>query len=260
MQRLGQHFLKNKSALQKMARALKIEPTDVVIEIGPGHGELTQCILEQKPKKIIGIERDSKLVEGLSKKFTGAQVEIIEGDALKVLPQILKTYNLQHITYKLAGNVPYYITGHLLRILSESESRPMQAVLTIQREVAERIMARPPEMNRLSAITAGWAEAKVLAILPAHDFSPPPKVESAIIQLTTNNLRLTKAARENYYRMVKIIFQQPRKTVSNNLRAVLGQKGSQNFAARLLGLKINPGDRPQNLAASSIFALAREFF
>ncbi len=229
--KLGQHFLKDKNALAKIAEALSLESGDTVIEIGAGHGELTWLLARQCQElgcRVIAIERDEKLAEalGVRLKVLGFRktLEIIKGDILKILSPT--TYNLKPKTYKVAGNIPYYITGHLLRIISELENKPQICVLTIQKEVALRITAEPPRMNRLAAAVQFWAEPEILEFLPAKLFSPAPEVESAVIKLKNSaeggsafggKNEKSKIKEGEFYRMVRILFQQPRKTILNNL-------------------------------------------
>ena len=154
MPKLGQHFLTDKNALKKIAGFLDLKEGETIIEIGPGHGELTEQILNNESGiknngiKVIAIERDEYLAEVLRKKFEPYNnIEIIHGDALKLLPSVI--HNLQFTIHncKLAGNIPYYITGKLLRTISELAEKPIVSVFTIQKEVAERICAQPNRMN-----------------------------------------------------------------------------------------------------------------
>ena len=172
MAKLGQHFLKNKTKLRKIVEALELKDGDVVIEIGPGHGELTDELRSANHKlKIIAIEKDEELAESLKEKFkNNKNIKIIEGDALKLLPQLtddqrLTIYDKRLTTdnYKIAGNIPYYITGYLFRILGELENKPSLIVLLIQKEVAERVCARPPKMSLLAASVQFWAEPKIIS-------------------------------------------------------------------------------------------------
>ena len=141
----------------------------------------------------------------------GDKIEIIAGDALKMLPDVVSGYGSK-TSYKLIGNIPYYITGFLLRTISELEHKPKITVLTVQKEVAKRICG---EMNLLSASVRYWAEPEIIGIIPKSDFSPQPKVDSAIIRLKTINKKRetgdeAKSA-ENYHKFIKILFKQPRK-------------------------------------------------
>ena len=152
-QKLGQHFLTNPAVAKKIAASLEVETGDTIIEIGPGHGELTEEIVassEKREAKIILIERDVELVAGLREKYkTNTRIEIHEGDVLEVLPALATRYSLLATRYSLTGNLPYYLTGFLLRTIGELEHKPARSVFMIQKEVAERIVARPPRMNRL---------------------------------------------------------------------------------------------------------------
>ncbi|HQA96184.1 MAG TPA: rRNA adenine N-6-methyltransferase family protein, partial [Candidatus Colwellbacteria bacterium] len=121
MRRLGQHFLKNQEILRKIASALEISETDIIVEIGPGHGELTRHILDQNPKRLIAIEKDKNLAVKLADSLQKNNLEVILGDALKELP--LLTRDLQS-EYKLSGNIPYYISGYLFRTMESLEKKP----------------------------------------------------------------------------------------------------------------------------------------
>jgi 16S rRNA (adenine1518-N6/adenine1519-N6)-dimethyltransferase len=224
MKKLGQHFLKNKSALRFIAESLEVSADETIIEIGPGHGELTDFLITTPAIKIIAIEKDENLYDAFLKAFQkDGRVTAARGDALKILPVVTQNSELKNQHYKIAGNIPYYITGHLFRILSELENKPERCLFTIQKEVAERICSVPPRMNRLSASVQFWANAKMIKSLPASDFNPPPKVASAIISLETKpgvNFDAT-----SYYAAIRSIFAQPRKTLLNNLAKATGQKG-----------------------------------
>ena len=254
--RLGQHFLINESAIKKIVAALDLEPTDIIIEIGPGKGALTDELASQLTgksgyKKLILIEKDRDLAAGLYKKyFQNKQIEIINDDALKALLKLTGKKN----NYKIIGNIPYYITGKLLRILSELEKKPELTVLMVQKEVAERIFSSPPQMNLLAAAVQFWAEPKILLTLKPEDFDPPPKINSAVIKLTTINKRQLTSDNDKYYKLLHIIFKQPRKTLMNNLKS--GLDLSKNDIERALSsLKIDKNSRPQNLSLKQIKAL-----
>ncbi len=275
-QRLGQHFLKNKHLLRRIAAALEPAPGDTVIEIGAGHGELTRELLAinsqllekegshaNSEMRVITIEKDHGLATSLKGGFKNS-VEIVEDDALKILPALIQGHNLKAKSYKLAGNIPYYLTGRLLRVVSELEPKPTCAVFTVQREVAERLCAHPIEtnpthkrcpmcgMNLLAAAVQVWATPEIVGYVPRKEFSPAPKVDSAIVRLKAKNYE--QRVVENYYRLIKILFQQPRKTVLNNLR----RKGEDAaaLAEKLRTLGVDPGWRPQNLSVETILQLS----
>ena len=290
--KLGQHFLKDRKKLEKIAAALEIGPRDTIIEIGPGHGELTKYILSAKPRRVIVEERDPQLTSSLKENFQlslqprysgvegikvdskpGAKsqftkLEIIEGDALKILPKIILSYLLPTTGYKLVGNIPYYITGYLLRKISELEKKPRLIVFTIQKEVAERICASPPKMNLLAASVQFWGMPKIVGYISKKSFRPQPKVDSAIIKITLSpqprhggveGIRIGRTmGAEEYYKFIKILFKQPRKTILNNLRA--GFKLPQGeIEERLKMLRISPTSRPANLSMADINNLSANF-
>ena len=257
--KLGQHFLKNKIAITKIIAALDLKDGDTIIEIGPGRGELTLPLSEmfevQNVRgKIIAIEKDRELVMNHSSriKHRTSDIELIHGDALKIIPDITKRLTLAANRFKLVGNIPYYITGKLLRVISELENKSAVTVLMIQKEVAERIVAQPPKMNLLAAITQFWAEPKILMTLKPSDFDPAPKVESAIIKFLpkTDNLNA-----KHYYALVRIIFKQPRKTLLNNLSDGL-EIGKKEILEKLRESGFNEKTRPQELNVEQIRKLS----
>lgn len=257
-QNLGQHFLKDKKILRAMAEAVASRESKVVVEIGPGHGELTEKIRSQKPKiKIIGIEKDAMLAENLRKKYNNdVWVEIIEGDARKILPEVIQRYKLKNHRYALVGNIPYYLTGHLFRMAGSLSQKPEYCLFMLQREVALRITETPPKMNLLAASVQYWGTPKILAFIPKNAFAPPPKVDSAIIEIVTNSQsgEKTNAEEEKYYSTLRAVFAHPRKTLLNNLRAPASEAGIKKdvLAAALKNHSIDPLGRPQNLSVSDI--------
>ncbi len=177
-------------------------------------------------------------------------MEIIEGDALKIIPRIIRTYKLKAISYKLVGNIPYYITGKLLRIISNLKEKPEICVFTIQKEVTERIASRPPRMTRLAAMVQFWAEPKIVMSIGKNNFDPPPAVDSAIIKLKRKPEK--ERAWRAYEKAAKLLFTQPRKTILNNILPKRNQKTKEGIEEKLKKAGINPLDRPQNLSVEDI--------
>ena len=256
-QKLGQHFLTNISALRLIAKTLDPHNDETVIEIGPGHGELTEQLLAANNQAhIIAIEKDEKLSALLKEKIgDNDRVTIIDGDALKAFPGLISDPKFKILNYKIVGNIPYYITGHLLRIVSELKNQPTRCVFTIQKEVAERICAEPPKMNRLAASVQYWATPNIVKILPASDFNPKPKVASAIISLEAKKI-VDNA--EDYYHAVRVLFAQPRKTIINNLAAGIDQK-KEVISEKLLAIGMAPTSRPQDLSIENIVSITKRF-
>ncbi|MDP3729781.1 MAG: rRNA adenine dimethyltransferase family protein [bacterium] len=237
--KLGQHFLHNQSAIKKIVAALDVQSGETIIEIGPGTGALTfplakECVT--KKCSLIAIEKDSRLTKNLELGIRNNEhIKIILGDALKILPTIIHNSSFIIQNYKIVGNIPYYITGKLLRIISELSHKPVLTLLMIQKEVAERICAQPKGMNPvrgregtqrasasngmnlLAAATQIWAEPKILFTLKPTDFVPPPNVHSAVISLILNNRLVDRKIIDAYYRLIHALFKQPRKTLLNNL-------------------------------------------
>ena len=177
---LGQHFLSNKKILEEIVRVAELSPKDTVLEVGPGLGSLTE-MLAQKAKRVVAIEKDRDLIPILQKKFKNDKnVEIVEGDVLKI------TWKGK---YKIVANLPYYITSRFLRLfLSNPQSRPALLVLMVQREIAERILAKNGKESLLSISVKAYAKPELIRHISKNNFSPPPKVDSAIIKLTPNKL------------------------------------------------------------------------
>ncbi len=246
--RLGQNFLKDHRVLARIAEVLEIQPTDMVVEIGPGHGELTRKLLGYAPERLLAIEKDSDLIrlflDDISKEYPN--LEVLEGDALDELPKI-------DFAYKLVGNIPYYITGYLLRLLQELEYKPQVTVFTLQKEVAKRLCAAPPEMNLLAATLQFWAEPRIVRFISKKSFKPAPKVDSAVVKIVPLSPQPTEKEAEAYYTFVKALFKQPRKTILNNLKPLGATKETLQEAG------INPGDRPQNLSIEDIRKLVPIF-
>jgi 16S rRNA (adenine1518-N6/adenine1519-N6)-dimethyltransferase len=256
MQKLGQHFLVNPAIQKKIARVLEAEKNATIIEIGPGHGELTQAILETQANHIILIEKDPTLVTHLKERFkTEERITVREGDVRTILPTLSKELAKAKISYFLVGNLPYYITGYFLRILGEVAHKPKRAVFMLQKEVALRMAAHSPEMNRLAASVQYWGEVSILGVVGKKEFSPPPKVDSALIGIIPKKTSSKKA--KQYYDFVRILFAQPRKTILNNLCFGLNAKKKDVLEA-LHELALDPSLRPQDLSIETIEHIAQK--
>ncbi|MBI4085612.1 MAG: 16S rRNA (adenine(1518)-N(6)/adenine(1519)-N(6))-dimethyltransferase, partial [Candidatus Liptonbacteria bacterium] len=207
--------------------------------------------------RIIAIEKDEKLIRQLQKIFSGDKnIEFIEGDVLKVLPSLIHKSKFVNHNYKIVGNIPYYITGKLLRTIGELPIKPALCVLTIQKEVAERIVEKPPRMNRLAASVQFWAEPAIKLILKKNLFVPAPEVDSATVIF--KGLPREKSSERGYYKIVRAIFAQPRKTLLNNLSSGLEiPKSEAEMLLKKAGIK--PDLRPQNLSVEDILKLASAF-
>jgi 16S rRNA (adenine1518-N6/adenine1519-N6)-dimethyltransferase len=222
---LGQNFLKSESAISKIVSAGDIQKDDVIIEIGPGEGVLTRKILEQNPKKIILIEKDDRLIPILSKTF---EKEISENIVELVHKDILEIKNISSITekskqsttYKIIANIPYYITGLIIRQIFSQKTLPQKVVLLMQKEVVNRVVSIGKEnegkMSLLSASIKFYGTVRKISDVPKGSFVPAPTVDSAIL-LIDNIKKQDIDLEEKYFAIVKKAFSHKRKILVKNL-------------------------------------------
>jgi len=238
---LGQHWLNDADSLNQIASNAEITSTDLVLEVGPGLGSLTE-VLSSRAQEVWAIELDPDLINHLEIKFKNTNVQVLPGDILK--------YNLNDIKapYKIVANLPYYLTSHFIQIISESDNPPTIATLLIQKEVAERIAAEPGKKSLLSVTAQYYWEANLSEVIKANLFTPPPKVDSQIIKLTRKQtLLLDPDETKLYFRIVKAGFSQKRKTLLNSLSA--GLKLDRDQTAKLLAdAQIDQNYRAQKLS------------
>ena len=214
---LGQHFLHSAHYLHATADAAEIKTGDIVLEIGPGEGALTEVLLSHGAR-IVAIEKDSRLISVLQEKFKKeigeSMLTVAEGDALNF--EISKFRNFDR--FAVVGNIPYYITGALLKRFLSSAHQPTTLVFLIQKEVAERIVKTKKE-SILSLSVKAYGTPKYIKTVPAGAFSPPPKVDSAI--LAVKNISRKNFSNEEheqkFFELIKKGFSQKRKFLINNL-------------------------------------------
>ncbi|MEI8061154.1 MAG: 16S rRNA (adenine(1518)-N(6)/adenine(1519)-N(6))-dimethyltransferase RsmA [Candidatus Berkelbacteria bacterium] len=207
---MGQNFLVDNEVLDKIIAAAGISSSDTVLEIGPGLGVLTEG-LSEKANKVIAIEKDDKLTEMLESKFSGTNVEILHQDALEFDPTDLGEY-------KLVANIPYNITSLIIRKFLETANKPERLILMVQKEVAERITAKPGDMSLLSVSVQFYAQVEIITLVKNTSFYPSPKIDSAVIKISPKEL--SKGINEKeFFRIVKFGFAAKRKTLENNLSA-----------------------------------------
>lgn len=255
--RLGQYFLTDERVLAHIAAMLKAPNNATVIEIGPGTGALTTHIATALTRNgtIIAIEKDPVLAEALPRNVAlpGQTVlTVVCGDARKTLHTIVARLAEEQKEYYLIGNIPYYITGTLLRSVGELSPMPIRVVLTVQREVAERLAATAPQMNLLSASVAYWGNASVLCTIPRNAFTPMPQVDSATVLIVPKKHH-TPVPEEIYYPFIRLLFKQPRKTVLNNLTAAGFARSVVEHILQTLGHRERV--RPQALSFEDILRL-----
>ncbi|HET9174589.1 MAG TPA: 16S rRNA (adenine(1518)-N(6)/adenine(1519)-N(6))-dimethyltransferase RsmA [Candidatus Saccharimonadales bacterium] len=245
---LGQHWLTDMASLSAMAAAADVQPGDTVLEIGPGTGTLTEVLLA-KQARVVAIEKDDTLVAQLVDQFAEDDFTVQTGDILSF------DYSSLPDDYKAVANIPYYLTSNLIRVLSESNHPPTTAVLLIQKEVAERVAAQPGAMSLLSVTAQFYWDVRLDRDVPAHLFTPPPKVDSKILCLTHRPQPLfPDVDPKAFFRVVKAGFSQKRKTLTNSLSAGL-QLSREQVSTVLQAAGIMPTARAQVLSLDAWYAL-----
>jgi len=216
---LGQNFLQDEHALQDIVASAAIAPSDDILEIGPGLGNLTRH-LALASHSVTAVELDNALFPALEKVVAPYQnVRLVQGDILRLDPADL----MKSPDYLVVANIPYYITSAVLRHLLESGGHPRRLVLTVQEEVAERICARPGKMSRLALSVQVYGTPGIVAYIPAEAFYPAPKVDSAVlrVEILPEPLIPTPLL-DTFFRLIKAGFSQKRKTLRNSLSGGLG--------------------------------------
>ena len=242
--RLGQNFLLQAGALRKVVDAAALSGGESVLEIGAGAGSLT-LMLARSAARVVAVEVDERLRPLLAEVLRPYQnVRLVFGDILRQNIAEL----MGNAPYAVVANIPYYITSAVIRHVLTAERRPERLVLTVQREVAQRITAEPPRMNLLALSVQVFGEPKVTVRLPAGAFYPPPKVDSAVVRVDLFPEPLVPAERlDAFFRLARAGFSQRRKQLRNSLAAGLGIKPAQ-AAELLLAAGIDPSRRAESLS------------
>ena len=254
---LGQNFLIDKSVLKKIIKAANLAKKDVILEIGPGIGNLTRE-LAHKAKRVIAVEKDPKMVEILKETLKDFEnIEIIQGDILKIQETRCKIQD----TYKIVANLPFYIAAPVIRKFLEScKVQPCTMTLMVQKEVAQRICARPPDMNILAVSVQFYAKPEIISYVSKKSFWPEPKVDSAILKITPLGKKSATARilPEEFFRVVKAGFSQPRQMLINNLAKKL-EIEKEKIKEVLQKNKISPSQRAETLTIKDWLNLAKSF-
>lgn len=256
LKRLGQNFLIDKIVLKKIIQAADLKKSDIVLETGPGIGTLTQE-LAKKAKKVVAIEKDKKMVQILKETLRGIKnARVIEGDVLKMK---FPNYQLPTTNYKLIANLPYYIVSPVIRKFLESlGTRPSKMVLMVQKEVAQRICAKPPDMNLSAASVQFYAKPKILFYVSKNSFWPKPKVDSALIKIIPRKLSTRPGLVVLFFKIVKAGFSQPRKQLVNNLSKML-KLDKEKVKKWLLENGIKPSQRAETLTVKDWIRLTKNY-
>lgn len=241
---LGQHFLKDQNIARKITDSL-LPVTREVLEIGPGMGVLTRQLFEREDVSLLAIEVDKESVDYLKAAFPAHQQQIILGDFLKI-----DTRRLFPGSYSIIGNLPYNISSQIFFRLLEERDRVPQMVCMIQKEVAERIAAPPGNKiyGILSVLLQAFYDIEYLFTVNEQVFDPPPKVKSAVIRLVRNRRKRLDCDEKLFFRVVKMGFNQRRKTLRNALKSLL----PEGFDHKMMSL------RPEQLGVDDFIALCQE--
>jgi 16S rRNA (adenine1518-N6/adenine1519-N6)-dimethyltransferase len=273
---LGQNFLKSESALKEIIKTAELEPGELVLEIGPGQGALTEKILS-KGAKLVAIEKDQELIGFLKDKFSS---EISSG-LFRLINMDILEFDQSELTekYKLIANIPYYITGQIIRKFLSREYQPEKAVLLVQKEVAQRIISRPNQNgtdknpknkeNLLSLSVKIYSEPKFIKTVPSGSFAPAPKVDSAIISLENiNKKHLEKISMETkvsvnkveelFFEIIHVGFAHKRKTLLKNTKSSLNSEEISLIESFLKENNLNPKIRAEDLTLEHWLCLTKK--
>lgn len=261
---LGQNFLRDESVVARIGEAISAREGEVILEVGPGEGVLTE-VLARSGARVVAVELDDRLISVLREKFREfPNVEIVHGNILRTdVLELLTTNDQQHTTresrdlslqagasippsrdmppsprrtgekeivssvkrqvsnalpYRVVGNLPYYITSAIVRMFLELKNPPREMFFMVQKEVADRICAKPGEMSILGVSVQYYAKPELLFVVPKEAFDPVPKVESAFVKIVNSKYQKENIEEERkFFRIVKIGFSARRKTLANNL-------------------------------------------
>lgn len=251
--RLGQNFLASSSIVKKVMGISGAQKEDIVLEIGPGMGVLTQDLAE-KAKKVLAVEKDGKMCGVLLDVLLPfSNVKIINEDIFDFLP------NFREKNYKVVANVPYYATAHIIRSLLERENQPQEIVLIIQKEVAERICAKPPKASILSISVQFYGTPKIVGNIKKTKFWPIPKVDSAILKISDIGRNKFNVDEKRFFQIVRAGFHFKRKTLANNLAKGL-EKSKEEVVKILWEIGIDPKRRAETLSIEEWIVLAKMVF
>jgi 16S rRNA (adenine1518-N6/adenine1519-N6)-dimethyltransferase len=248
---LGQNFLTDSFHLSKIVEAADLTAEDTVLEIGPGPGTLTR-LLAEAARRVIAVELDSHMVNLLKNEFghlqnlTVVEADILQTDIEVLIPNLSRTSPFP--SFKVVANLPYYITSAVMRHLLETTPRPERMVVTVQKEVAQRMIAGPGKMSVLAVSVQFYGQPKLVHRIPAGAFYPPPKVDSAVVRVDTfPQPPLVVGDVRHFFRVVKAGFSQKRKQLKNSLAAGLHRPVSEIVAA-MQQVEINPTRRAETLS------------
>ncbi len=249
---LGQHFLRSDRALSDIIGATTLDRDSIVLEIGPGEGVLTERLLKTGAK-VIAVEKDDRLVPILSERFKeeirSKRLILLHGDILKKDIQ-MRLEDILTDGWVLVANIPYYITGLILRTFLDGALRPEEMVLLVQREVGEDIVARDGKESIGSIAVKTYGTPRIVARVPRGAFVPPPSVDSVILHITDiRDPFEDENGRRRFFNILRAGFKSRRKTILNTLTQ--GTDHTKEDVGRILeNRNIAPDTRPERLSVS----------
>jgi len=251
--RLGQNFLINRDALNKVVEVSEFHGDETILEIGAGLGSLT-TLLSRSVHKVLAVEFDERLIPALEMSIGHlANVRLIVGDVLKLDIEEL----LGDQAYDVIGNIPYNITSMLIRHLMESRHPPKKVILTLQREVAQRIVAPPGELSLLALSVLVYGTPRIVGHIPSKAFYPKPKVDSSIVRIHLHESPVVPPSLiSTFFQCAKLGFNQKRKQLVNSLSSGLGIT-KETAMKWLQDAAIDPHSRPQELSLEAWVRLAK---
>ena len=250
---LGQNFLTDPGVRDKIAEHAGLTPEDEVLEVGAGVGTLTVA-LASRCRRVVAVELDGRLIPALRESLAGIEnVEVVRTDILRFNVRSAFPDGKEIV----AGNIPYNLTGALIRKLLDDPPRPRRLSLVVQKEVAERWTASSGASLATVAVQV-FAEARLLFTIPAAAFTPAPRVDSALVRLDVRERPAVAVELQAFFRFVEAVFQGRRKQLGGTLGRISGI-GSTAAGARLREAGIDPERRPQTLSLPEWEALFKEF-
>lgn len=238
---LGQHWLRDRSALESIASCARLTKDDTVLEIGPGLGTLTSELLRHAGT-VVAVEFDDELAKKLPGQFPGKNLKVINSDILEY------DFTTLPAGYKVVANIPYYITSKIIQQLMTTTNKPSTAVLLVQKEVAQRLAAKPGQMSILAISAQVFAEVSLGDIVKAEMFTPPPKVDSQIVILKTRETSFFSGIDEaEFFTIVKAGFSEKRKKLRSSLTGGLRLQKAE-VEAILAKANISSDDRAESLS------------
>lgn len=254
LKKLGQNFLRDENIVSKIAEAA-VRPGENALEIGPGLGVLTQA-LARRAKKVVAVEIDKGMVQVLSQTLEGLEnTQVLWQDFLKADLQGIAREHFGGEPFAVVGNLPYYITSKCLLAVLEAQAPVLRFTAMVQKEVAERLMAGPGDVNygAITASVAYYGRVQQLFTVSRNCFLPAPDVDSAVIGIEPKAQFCVP--REDYTRIVRGLFAQRRKTLQNNMKNSLQMK-NEEIELALSEAKIPANARAENLSPEDFAKLA----